>query len=108
MNLTVHAETYDAAARSIEVSIGNDRRTVRASRIGEGREARIHVSGLAVRFPTGLKVWPAGACHWIEGNHTNGLRAQIDKRGSNNVRLVGFFADFANKPTKSDHNSVRG
>lgn len=109
MNLTVHAETYDATAGTVEVTINADRRAVRAHGLsdGTGTMQRLHLSGLAVRFRTGAKVWPGSACFWFKGAHVNSLTANIDKRGSNGCHLVGYFSDFAQKPAKSRHNAVR-
>lgn len=99
-------ETYVANGKeyqrhTVEVSIGNDRRTVKCSGIYNGW---VEVYGLAVRFQTGAKVWPGSVTYWVESGKANAPRPNIDKRG--HVSLVGFYEDYKGKAVQSQHNAV--
>ena len=90
---------------SIEIEIRGDRRRVGAFSI---THEQILIHGLAVRYPTGKKVWPGRAIYWKDSGDVNNLRAtNIDHRtGSGFVLLVGYFADYADKAVRSNHSAV--
>ena len=111
MAITVHIDTlktvgqrtvgsYTFDEKTIEVSIGTDRRAVRCSADAKS----ITIFGLAVRFSQGSKVWPGSAIYWRETGVVNNLRPNIDKRGY--FLLAGFAEDFDGKAVRSQHNAV--
>lgn len=89
-SLTVRGKTTDREVNTVEISIGDDRRRVRC---GTGSEC-MRIYGLAVRFRTGTKVWPASAIYWNQTGHVNNLRPNIDKFNGQFCRLVGYFEDY--------------
>lgn len=97
-----NAKVREFDCHEVEITIKGDRRAVPCSVF----DGCITILGLAVRFPTGTKVWPAKAIYWLESGNVNNLRPNIDKFHNQNCSLVGFFADFADKTCRSRHNAV--
>jgi hypothetical protein len=111
--LTVHIETlktlekdaYGRIPHTVEVTIGKDRRAVPCYPMNrDGKLHSVTVYGLAVRFSSGDKVWPGSATYWAETGNVNNLTPNIDRRGY--FSLVGYIEDFADKNSKSRHNSI--
>jgi hypothetical protein len=114
--ITVHADTVESQVetytskkklvsfeiKTVEVSIGNDRRRVRCW----PSEKCITVYGLAVRFRTGNKVWPGNATYWAESGSVSNLMPNIDKFTGQFCQLVGFFEDHETSQHRSLHNAV--
>ncbi len=103
--MQVHIESKIAETESqgtIEITIDNSRR--RVSYV-EFREEFLWIYSLAVRFPTGSKVWPGTCTYSISHGTCSNLRPNIDKRGP--VSLVGFSSDYIGKEIRSRHNAVR-
>ncbi len=85
------------------MSIRGDRRRVYA--VKDKRTITVH--DLAVRFPTGAKVWPATAIYWFETGDVNNLTPRIDRRArTGSFSLVGFIEDFEKRPSLSQHNGA--
>lgn len=107
--IKVHIETYKSVGKNdrgyemhtVEVSIGEDRRTVSCSSELNGR---IFIMGLAVRFRTGDKVWPGTAVYWVQTKEVNNVRPNIDKGGV--FQVAGFIEDFKGTSVRSRHNAV--
>ena len=110
--MQVHFETYTEIAPKIvnnmtipqftvEITIGTDRRTVKASGVWNGH---VIVHGLAIRFSSGNKVWPGTATYWLASGNINHIRPNIDKSGS--FSLIGYAEDYENKSVRSEHNAV--
>ena len=102
-------ETYDSRSgpvtferQTIEISIGNDRRRVNCH---QSRDC-IDLYGLAVRFRTGAKVWPASAVYWLKSGNVNNLRPMIDKFNGQFCQLLGYFEDHEQSKHRSQHNAV--
>lgn len=98
-----NAKTIEFDRHTVEVTIGQDRRAVPCSAICNNA---VTIYGLAVRFRTGAKVWPASAVYWLQGGHVNNLRPNIDKFNGQFCTLVGYMADFEDEPVRSRHNAV--
>lgn len=96
------AKTVEYDMHSIEVTIAGDRREVRC----HPSDKNVSVFGLAVKFQTGEKIWPASAIYWIEKGTVNNIRPNIDKFSGQNCRLVGYMSDFEQSSTRSMHNAV--
>lgn len=102
MIIKVTPDSYDG--ETIEVEISGDRRRLPAWAFSD----HVYIAGLAVKYPTGKKVWPGRAIYWPASGRVNNLHARnMDHRvGSNYVVLVGYFADYANKAVRSQHKAV--
>lgn len=65
----------------------------------------IRVTGIAVRFKTGSKVWNAGLTKWLaSGNISRPHIVNMDFRFNDNVTVIGFYSDYANQ---SQHNGQK-
>lgn len=114
--ITVHHETIRTETQTWESRKGTQSReitTIEVSAIGKRARVQcyetekcIDIFGLAVRFRTGTKVWPASAVYWKEGGSVNNLRPNIDKFNGQFCQLVGFFEDFEESANRSQHNAV--
>lgn len=114
--ITVHLDTIESKLetyegrqgpviferQTIEITIGKDRRRVNCHANSES----VDLFGLAVRFRTGAKVWPASAVYWRKSGNVNNLRPNIDKFNGQFCQLLGFFEDYEQSKVRSQHNAV--
>lgn len=99
--MQVHIETR--TENTVEVTIGKTRKAVPCF-LHESDNPFLSVYGLAVRYPTGSKVWRGNALYSVKNNRVINVRASgMDRRSRNNrVSLVGFYDDVTDR-AKSQH-----
>lgn len=72
----------------------------------EGRERRIDIYGIAVRYRTGTKVWPGRCVYWPATGNINNVHGPQDHRQRfHQLSVVGFWAD-VQEQYRSEHSSV--
>jgi hypothetical protein len=118
--ITVHTDTVETKKETFATRKGPivlDRTTVEITIKGDRRRVRCHrtehvdgfvtitIFDLAVRFPTGAKVWPASAVYWSKTGVVNNLRPNIDKWTGQNCSLLGYIADHLDSKHLSKHNA---
>jgi hypothetical protein len=83
-------------AKTVTVEINGVQRDLQAEFYGR----YIDVHGIAVRYPTGSKIWFGSFIYWPETGHTNIVPTPMQSRAgrlSTYVHVVGFYSDFPEK-----------
>jgi hypothetical protein len=85
-----------------EVTIGEETKTLKAYDYGD----RFHVSGIAVRYQTGAKVWAGRLTYWKASGNIQ-VSGGLDNRARRkSLSVCGFYSDAA-EAKKSRHNHER-
>lgn len=88
--------SFDREAKTAKVELFGKTRTLQASSWGEvgTKDEHITVYGIAVRYPTGTKVWHGTFTYWPVSGNINGVRNSIDHHARfANLSVVGFYED---------------
>ena len=106
---TINDKTTPGTAATAMVEINGKVLELPAVAAGAGAYAHFVIHGLAVRYPTGKKVWPGSATYWPANGHINGVCGPQDHRNGRNstLQIVGFWSDVQER-YRSEHNSVVG
>ena len=82
--------TTNEAAGTATVDIDGKRRDLKASFQGD----HITVYGIAIRYPTGSKVWFGSFVYWPATGHINNIHTPMEHRARfAHVNVVGFYED---------------
>jgi hypothetical protein len=111
--ITINIETFkseDGVSGTIDLTINGETQTVdcyNQDLRSKGRAWTIIVGGLACKFQTGTKVWPATITYWPEQNIFTQLGPVNYSRvngGRRRYQLVGFKNHFTESENRSQHN----
>jgi hypothetical protein len=92
MNETMKIITTNEAAGTATVEIDGKRRDLKASFQGD----HVMVYGIAIRYPTGSKIWFGSFTYWPASGHINGIMTPMQHRARfAHVNVVGFYGDAA-------------
>jgi hypothetical protein len=112
-SITANIETFTPTseyAGLIQVTIDGKTQTVKCWNMDcrdKGRGWAIRIYGIACKFQTGDKVWPAEITYWPERNSFSQLEPQNYSRVNGRRRayqLVGFESDYQESNRRSQHN----
>ncbi len=111
MNVNLETlKSVNGASCTIELTINGKTETVRCWNMDYrdlGRAWIIYVYGIACKFQTGDKVWPAQVTFWPESNKITTLEPVNYSRVNGRRRqyqLVGFESEFVESANRSQHN----
>lgn len=111
--ITTNIETFksnDGVFGTIDLTINGKTETVpcwNRDLRAQNRGWNMIVSGVACKFLTGNKVWPAQITFWPETGGFTGLNPVGYSRvngGRRAYQLVGFESEFQNSDIRSQHN----
>jgi len=111
--ITTSIETFkseDGVYGTIDLTINGEIQTVRCLNHdlrSQGRAWTITVFGIACKFQTGNKVWPAKITYWPEKEMFSALSPFNYSRvngGRRSYQLVGFENHFTKSANRSQHN----
>lgn len=111
--ITTSIETFkseDGVSGTIEVTINGKTETLRcwnADLRAKGRAWTVTIYGIACKFQTGDKIWPAQITYWPEQNKFSALEPAGYTRvkgGRRSYQLIGFKSEFQDSNRRSQHN----